>query len=385
MKRKLHEAALAQLFRTHPIVAILGPRQVGKTTLARQFAERRGGAGLTLDLESPDDLVRLDEPTLALGAVSGLVVLDEIQRRPDLFPVLRVLADRPKNRARFLVLGSASPALLRQSSETLAGRIAYYQLPGFSLPEVGTKNLARLWLRGGFPRSYLAADEKESWQWREHFVRSFLERDIPQLGLQLGAVALRRFWTMIAHHHGQIWNASEIAGSLGISAPTVRHYLDTLVATFVVRQLQPWFENLGKRQVKAAKVYVTDSGLLHTLIGIRDAGALDAHPKLGSSWEGFVVGQIVQHLGALPEECFFWSTHQGAELDLLVVRGSRRLGFEVKRTTAPQVTKSMRIALADLKLESLDVIHAGEATFAIGDRARAVAARRMLTDIEPLE
>jgi uncharacterized protein len=367
------------------VVAILGPRQVGKTTLARQLAQSETQPTLRFDLEAPDDLARLQEPTLALGDAHGLVVLDEIQRRPELFPVLRVLVDRPRNRTRFLVLGSAAPELLRQSSETLAGRIAYYQLPGFSLTEVGTNEISRLWLRGGFPRAFLAADEGESWQWREHFVRTFLERDIPQLGLRLNATMLRRFWSMVAHYHGQLWNGHEIAGSLAISAPTARHYLDTLTAAFVLRQLPPWFENLGKRQVKSPKVYIADSGLAHLLLGIRDADALETHPKLGASWEGFILGQLIQHLGAAPEECFFWATHQGAELDLLVVRGARRFGFEVKRSTTPEITRSARVALADLKLDSLAIIHAGNATFPLNEKVRAVAASRMLEDMVPLQ
>jgi predicted AAA+ superfamily ATPase len=384
LDRVFHLEAIKRLFRSHPVVAILGPRQIGKTTLARLYAKSIRGPVRHFDLEDADDLAQLAEPTLALRQTSGLVVIDEIQRRPELFPALRVLADRPQTRCRFLVLGSAAPELLNQSSETLAGRIAYHELPGFSLAEVGAAAMDRLWERGGFPRSFLAQRRQDSLDWREQFVRTFLERDIPQLGLRLPAPMLRRFWSMVAHYHGQIWNAAEIAGSLGLSAPTVRGYRDTLVSTFMLRSLAPWAENLGKRQVKSPKTYLADSGLLHTLLGIKGHDELAGHPKLGASWEGFVIGQLVERLGATPEECFFWATHQGAELDLLVVRGRKRLGFEIKRTTAPTVTKSMRLAAADLHLDELTVVYAGANTFALSEGIRAVAAERMLEDIAPL-
>jgi len=293
--RESHVAAIARLFRSHPVVGILGPRQVGKTTLARLYASAVSDVH-HFDLEDADDLGRLGEPMLALGALRGLTIIDEVQRRPELFSALRVLVDRPGTHQRFLVLGSASPDLLRQSAETLAGRIAYHELPGFSLAEVGTDALMKLWLRGGFPRSFLAKSEADSLDWRKSFVRTFLERDIPQLGLRLPAVTLRRFWTMVAHYHGQIWNASEIGASLALADTTVRRYLDLMTATFMVRQLAPWFENLGKRQVKSPKVYLTDSGLLHTLLGLPNLHALEAHPKLGASWEGFLVEQVIQRL-----------------------------------------------------------------------------------------
>lgn len=374
---------MARLFRSHPVVAILGPRQVGKTTLARAFADARHEHAHRLDLENPDDLSRLAEPMLALERLAGLVVIDEIQRRPDLFQVLRVLVDRPRGKARFLVLGSASPALLRQSSETLAGRIAYHELGGFSLGEVGVRHRERLWRRGGFPRSYLARAEGDSYEWRSQFVTAFLERDIPLLGLRLPPASLRRFWAMLAHCHGQIWNGSEIARSFGVSDTAVRGYLDALRGTFMVRLLQPWSENLGKRQVKSPKVYLADSGLLHALLGIRDAAHLDVHPKVGASFEGFAIHELAAHLGAESTECFFWATHQGAELDLLVVRGRRRRGFEFKLTTSPAVTRSMRIALQDLRLDGLDVVHAGSHTFPLAEGIRAVSIDRMLDDIRP--
>jgi hypothetical protein len=376
--------AVHRLFRSHPVVAILGPRQVGKTTLARIFA---GGSTVPVhhfDLEDPDDVGRLSEPKLALERLGGLVVIDEIQLRPDLFPVLRVLADRSEESRRFLVLGSASPELLRQSSETLAGRIAYLELPGFGLDEVDRKAMDRLWVRGGFPRAFLAKSDSDSLAWRKNFVATFLERDLPQLGLNLPAPLLRRFWTMVAHYHGQIWNASEIGASLGVSDTTTRRYLDLLVGTFMVRTLAPWFENLGKRQVRSPKIYFADSGILHTLLGIRGHSDLESHPKLGASWEGFVLSHLTRRLGAEREECYFWATHQGAELDLLVVRGSSRLGFEIKRTSSPAVTKSMRIAIKDLRLDGLTVIHAGAHTFPLGEGIAAVAAPRLLDDIKPL-
>jgi predicted AAA+ superfamily ATPase len=377
-------ATLGRLVSRSRVVAILGARQVGKTTLARAFAGTRPGAVTFFDLESPEDLARLSDPLLALEGRKGLVVLDEIQRKPDLFPVLRVLADRPRAGVRFLVLGSASPDLLKQSSETLAGRIAYHTLPGLSLDEVGERQLKRLWLRGGFPRSYTARSLKDSVRWRRDFIRTFLERDIPQLGFSIPASSLRRFWSMLAHYHGQVWNASEFARSFGLSDHTVRRYLDLLASTFAVRVLQPWTENLRKRQVKAPKVYLADSGLLHSLLGLGTARDLEGHPKVGASWEGFMLSQVAEHLQVEPEECHFWATHGGAELDLLIVRGSRRYGFEFKRTSSPAVTRSMHSALADLRLTRLDVVHAGNETFPLAPRVRAVAARRILDDLKPL-
>lgn len=371
-----------RLLRQNPAVGITGARQVGKTTLALSVAAGWKGPVTLFDLESPEDLARLTDPLLALRDLKGLVIIDEIQRQPELFSVLRVLADRPQAPARFLVLGSASPDLLRQGSESLAGRIAYHELNGFSLEEVGIEHHARLWLRGGFPRSYLGRSETASLQWRQAFVRTFLERDLPQLGLSLSAVALRRFWTMLCHYHGQVWNSSEFARSFGVADTTVRNYLDRLTGALVVRQLPPWFENLGKRQVKAPKVYVADSGLLHCLLGLRTRHDLEGHPKVGASWEGFVIGQIARHLQATAEECFFWATHGGAELDLLVVRGRRRWGFEVKRTTTPSITPSMRIALSDLGLKRLYVVHAGDHSFPLSKQIQAIALSRLTPDLD---
>lgn len=384
IERRRHLGRVAELLGTHPVVAILGARQVGKTTLARELAAALGGPVTRFDLEDPDDLARLAEPKLALERLEGLVVLDEVQRRPELFPVLRVLADRPGRDTRFLVLGSAGPDLLRQSSETLAGRIAYHQLGGFALDEVGLEAADRLWLRGGFPRSFLSRSGADSFEWRRGFVRTFLERDLPALGVQVPAPTLHRFWKMLAHYHGQTWNGAELGRAFGVAATTVRRYLDILEASLVVRTVPPWFENIEKRQVRSPKVYIRDTGLLHALLGIEDQTDLEGHPKVGASWEGFVMRELVTHLGARPEELYFWATHAGAELDLLVVRGRRRRGFEIKRTTAPSSTRSMHAARASLGLDRIDVIHAAEHTFPLADGIRAVAFARLFADVEPL-
>jgi len=367
-----------------PVVAILGARQVGKTTLAGEVRRVWPSSVTSFDLENPTDLSRLQEPMLALEQLRGLVVLDEVQRRPDLFPVLRVLADRPRRPAHFLVLGSASPALLRQTSESLAGRIAFHHLEGLSLGEVGARQGRRLWLRGGFPRSYLARSEALSLEWRRNFIRTFLERDVPQMGVTIPAATLDRFWSMLAHYHGQTWNGSEFARAFGVSDMTVRRYLELLAGTFVVRVLPAWHENLAKRQVKSPKVYIADSGMLHSLLGVTSHGELERHPKVGASWEGFCLTTVVAHLGADWRQCYYWRTQAGAELDLLVVRGARRRGFEFKRTTTPSATPSMRSALRDLGLSSIEVIHAGADTYPMAKDIRAVAMTRILSDIEPL-
>jgi predicted AAA+ superfamily ATPase len=374
---KLVQSLLGQF----PVVAILGARQVGKSTLARLVAGR-SKAVTFFDLEDSIDLARLDEPSLALKDLRGLVVLDEIQRRPELFPTLRVLADRPERPARFLVLGSASPALLRQSSETLAGRIATFELDGFDINEVGPKRAESLWLRGGFPKSFLAGSEMQSLRWRQQFLDTFLERDIPALGFRLPPALLGRFWRMLAHSHGQLWNASDIGRSLGVTDATVKHYLDVLASAFVIRVLAPFHENLAKRQVKSPKVYVADTGLLHALLGITDRKALDVHPRLGASWEGFALWEIIRHERARKDECFFWRTHDGAELDLLIVRGERREGYEIKRTDAPRITPSMRHALADLGLDRLTVVHAGSEAYPMGEKIRAMPLTKLVTIVE---
>jgi uncharacterized protein len=375
---------LQGLLHRNPVVGILGARQVGKSTLARQLAALRRDPVAYFDLENDEDLARLSDPLLALKGLRGLVVVDEIQHRPELFRTLRVLADRQSRPCRFLVLGSASPGLLRQSSETLAGRIAYHELGGFALDEVGVSRADRLWCRGGFPRSYLATTDADSMVWRRGFVRTFVERDLPGLGIRIPSAALRRFWTMLAHWHGNVWNSSEFARSFGVADTTVRHYLDLLTSALVVRQLQPWHANITKRQVKAPRIYLVDCGLLHALLNLPRKVDVEGHPKAGASWEGFVIGAIASRLGARCDECFFWAAHSGAELDLLVVRGGARRGFEVKRSSSPRMTPSMRSALADLKLDSLDVVHAGEHTFDLAPRIRAVALSRVLVDLPPL-
>lgn len=384
IERNKEIATLRTLLRRHRVVGLIGARQVGKTTLARRLAQGGSGHIEYFDLENPEDQARLADPMLALKPLRGLVVIDEVQRIPNLFAVLRVLVDRPRRPARFLVLGSASPELLRQSSETLAGRIVYHEVAGLSLEEVGVASQSRLWMRGGLPRSFLARSAAESHEWRQGFIRTFLERDMPQLGLGVNATAMRRFWTMLAHYHGQIWNASEFARSFGVADTTVRNYLDRLTSAMVVRQLPPWHENIAKRQVKSPKVYITDSGLLHALLNLRTQADVEAHPKVGASWEGWVLEQVIGRLNVDRQECFFWATHAGAELDLLVVRGRKRLGFEVKRTVTPGVTTSMRHALKDLRLERIDVIHAGGRTFDLADRVRAVAISRLLEDLRQL-
>jgi len=350
------------------VVALVGPRQCGKTTLARQIV--RPDTLNYFDLEDPASLARLAEPMLALAPLRGVVVIDEVQRRPDLFPVLRVLADRKPLSARFLILGSASPALLHQSSETLAGRVETIALSGFNLNEVGAAQLSRHWLRGGYPRAFLARSNADSLAWRQQFIQTFVERDLPQLGINIAAQAMLRFWTMAAHYHGNLWNAAEPARSLGVSEPTVRRYLDTLTGLFMVRQLQPWHENLGKRQVKSPKVYLRDSGLLHQLLGIRTDRDLLSHPKSGASWEGYAIEEALSRIQ--PEEAYFWATHQGAELDLLLFKDGRRLGLEMKRTDAPTLTSSMRIALEDLRLERLVVLYPGNRRYPLAERVEAV-------------
>jgi len=306
-----------------------------------------------------------------LNSLAGLVILDEVQNLPELFPVLRVLADRDPNPAQFLILGSASPDLVREASESLAGRVAFVELAGFDLEEVGSENWMDLWVRGGFPRAYLAPDDARSQAWREDFIRTFLERDIPQLGIRIASEALRRFWTMLAHYHGQIWNASEIGRSLGISDQTVRGYLDILTGTFMLRQLQPWYENVGKRQVKSPKMYFRDSGLLHTLLRLPDFLALSGHPKYGASWEGFVIEQIDRILG-LPE-MYFWATHQGAELDLFFIERGLRFGVEVKASEAPKITPTMRRLLEELKLSYLWVVYPGKSSYPVEERIGVLA------------
>ncbi len=362
-------ARVLELFRIHPCVAILGPRQCGKTTLARVLAADESVCTF-FDLESPLDARKLAAPMRALSHLDGLVVLDEVQQRPELFEILRVLVDRPDSRTRFLVLGSASPTLVKGASESLAGRLGFVDLGGFDLCETGAESQDRLWNRGGFPRSFLAADDGASIDWRQGFVRTFLERDIPQLGISVPAETLRRFWTMIAHYQGQVWNAAEFARSLGSSEATARRYLDLLAGAYMVRILPPWFENISKRQVKSPKIQVRDSGLLHALLELGSLDDLAAHPKLGASWEGFALEQVLSRLGS--RSAYFWATHGGAGLDLLVTVRGRRYGFEFTVADAPGSTRAMRVALADLGLEHLWVVYPGTDAYELDDRLSVV-------------
>ncbi len=373
IERKALQKRVAAALDRNPVTVLTGPRQSGKTTLARELLAE--DSPNYFDLEDPVSLARLDEPRSALDPLKGLIVIDEVQRRPDLFPVLRVLADRRKSQAHFLILGSASGDLLRQSSETLAGRMERIEIGGFTLPELGAEATERLWRRGSFPRSYLARSERDSVEWRKQFVQTLLERDFPQWGVRVSAVALLRFWTMVAHYHGQVWNAAEPARALGVSQPTVRRYLDLLTDALVLRQLQPWHANLGKRQVKSPKVYVRDSGLLHQLLGLETEKAVLSHPKLGASWEGFVVEQV---LATEPhDEAWFWATHQGAEIDLLLRRGDRWLGIECKRADAPRITPSIRTAFDDLALDKVAIVYPGAKRFALDERTEAVPLRTL--------
>jgi len=371
------EVRLRDALRRSPIVTLLGPRQCGKTTLANHIVESIRSN--YFDLENPADEARLAEPMTALERLQGLVIIDEVQRAPALFPVPRVLADRARRPARFLLLGSASPELVRESSESLAGRVAFVDMGGFGLREVGAAAMQRLWLRGGFPRSFLARSDAESAAWRRDFIRTFLERDVRAFGIDISPRALRRLWTMLAHYHGQVWNTSEIGRSLGEAHTTIRRHADVLVGALVVRELQPWFENVGKREIKSPKLYVRDPGILHSLLGVESFQGLESHPKLGASWEGFVIEQILNLTGA--RDAYFWGTQSGAELDLLVTLNGKRVGVEVKYADAPRITRSMRIALEDLQLSHLYVVHPGSARYDLGARAEAIGLPDLLAEV----
>jgi len=361
-------------------VVLSGPRQSGKSTLAQKFLSRQSPN--YLDLEYPPHAQRLEQPAQALEALTGLVVIDEVQLKPGLFPLLRVLMDRSDTPGQYLLLGSASPSLLRQAGESLLGRVETVDVGGFDLQEIGANEgysdaaASRLWLRGGFPRAYLAACDEDSMVWRTHAVADHVQVDMPQFGINIAAPAMLRFWTMLAHYHGQVWSAAPSAQSMGVSEPTIRRYLDTLTQTLMIRQLQPWHENLGKRQVKAPKIYFRDTGLLHALMGVKTLPELLAHPHSGASWEGFALEQVLRI--ARPDQAYFWATHQGAELDLLMFKGSQRIGVEFKRADAPRVTPSMRIAMNDLKLDKLYVVYPGLHRYKLADGIEAVPLWAML-------
>ncbi len=354
--RSFFEQQIIDSIQRNPVTAILGPRQCGKTTIARRIAESFDS--VMIDLEDPSDFELLAvSPKIFLEQQKGLVIIDEAQRMPELFPLLRVLADQTGQERKFLLLGSASPDLLRNTSESLAGRIGFIDLTGFKIEEVGIENSRELWLRGGFPRSYLAKTAEESYQWRENFIRTFLERDLNLMGINVPSATLRRFWVMLAHYHGQIWNGAEFARSMAVSEPTIKRYLDILSGTYLVRQVQPWFENLQKRQVKAPRIYIRDSGILHALLSM-PGEQITSHVKVGASWEGFVVEQLLQKLQT--RDYYFWRTHAGAELDLLAFKNGKRLGFEIKYSDKPQITRSMRQSMEDLKLDRLYLIYQGK-------------------------
>ncbi len=362
---------LRQALTRTPVVSLLGPRQSGKTTLARAFA--RGRRSVFFDLENPSDMARLSSPMITLEPLRGLVVIDEIQRMPKLFEILRVLADRPRTPARFLILGSADPRLIRGVSESLSGRVSHIDISGFDVVDVGPDRFTQLWIRGGLPRSFLARSAADSLAWRRDYVRDFLQRDLADLGITVPAATLGRFWNMVAHFHGGIWNAAEFARALGASENTARSYLDRLSGAWAVRQLQPWFENMGKRQVRSPKIYIHDSGLLHALLSIETQDQLWGHPKAGASWEGFAIEQILSILGS--QDAYFWGTHQGAELDLMTMRGGKRYGFEMKTSDAPTMTKSMRIAMDDLKLARLFVVYPGTQSYELGQGVEVLSIR----------
>lgn len=368
LTRGRYQAELRAALARSPIALLVGPRQCGKSTLARDFDP--AGPVHFFDLEDPAAAAALAQPMTALRSLRGLVVLDEAQRQPELFPVLRVLADRPEAPAKFLVLGSATPELSRQSAESLAGRVEVVALRGFDLGEVGREAIDRLWVRGGLPRSFLADGDSASYRWRQNFLATFLERDLGVLGFGMAPAAMRRFWTMLSHYHGQIWNGAEIASAMGVSPHTTRNYLDALQQTFMVRVLQPWHENLGKRLVKSPKIYLRDSGLFHALQGIQDGSQLLLHPKLGASWEGFALEEILQVFQ--PDQAWFYAVHAGAELDLFFVHRGQRIGVEMKREDAPRVTKSMRTTQRDLRLDRLFVVYPGERRYALDERIECV-------------
>jgi uncharacterized protein len=379
MQRLYYLKQIHEIMTFMPVVALLGPRQAGKTTLAKlvqaAFVSHHDLAVHYFDLEDPIDLARLAHPRTTLHDLRGLIIIDEVQRKPELFPLLRVLIDNQREN-RWLILGSASRQLIQQSSESLAGRIAYMEIMPFSLQE--TKELNNLWVRGGFPSAYLADNEQQSGQWRKFYIKTFLEQDIPNLGIRIPPAQLRRFWMMLAHYHGNIFNASELANALNLSAKTIRHYLDILVGTFMVRELQPWFQNITKRQVKKSKIYFRDSGILHILLGIDDRSHLLTHPKLGQSWEGFALETVIRAHQADPENCYFWATHAHAELDLLIIQDGKRLGFEFKYSDAPRITKSMRIVEEMLHLDSFSVIYPGDKNYRLSDTIEVVALQNLI-------
>lgn len=382
IERKRHIQDILESFEDFPVVGVIGPRQIGKTTLAHQVARNYSEPARHFDLERGADLDRLEsDPEFVLTDQHGLVVLDEVQRLPGIYTTLRVLADRRPRPAKFLVLGSASPTMLQQTSESLAGRIRYHNLSGLGLYEIQPELQDSLWLRGGFPRSFLARSDQRAFVWLEELIHTFLTRDIPAMGLTLSPTLLRRFWTMLAHLQGQVWNASEIGRSLGLSDVSVRRYLEMMSDALLIRLVQPWYANIKKRQVKAPRIYFRDVGLLHALLGISSMEELLSHPKAGVSWEGFVMEQVIEFFRLRDHQVFFWRTHTGAEIDMVVQHGTELIGIEIKRTSSPSVTKSMRSALTDLELAAVIVIHAGKDSYSLTERVRAVSVYDLSTEL----
>ncbi len=366
MKRTTFLRRIRECFRSHPMVGILGPRQCGKTTLAQDFIRTLRNKRIHyFDLEDPEHLNRLSDPKLALSPLEGLIVIDEVQRMPELFPLLRVLIDRKPRKQRYLILGSASRDLLRQTSESLAGRIVYLELPPFTVLEAD--NVRRLWLRGGFPPAYMAKSDADSMTWRKAYVSTFLERDLPSLGIDCSANTMRRFWMMLAHWNGQVFNASEFARSMDVTSPTIKRYMDILAGTFMIRMLKPWHANIHKRQVKSPKVYFQDMGIMHALLNVPDHASLEGHPTIGSSWEGFALEQVIRIYRADAEACFFWGTHTNAELDLLITRGNTNIAFEFKYSSTPRITRSMYSALRELKLDRITIVCPGNTTYPLAE------------------
>jgi len=364
------------------IVSITGLRQSGKTTIAKEFASKFNGKSTHFDLEDPRSLARITEPMTALEGLSGLVVIDEVQRVPSLFPILRVLADRKDQPAKFLLLGSASPVLIKEISESLAGRVALFEMDGFNLQEIGAKNFKNLWCRGGLPPSYLAKSDIDSFRWRQDFITLFIERDLPQFGVTIPSATMRRFWAMLAHYHGQTWNASELAKSFDVSQAMIRKKLDILTGAFAIRQLPAWYENMVKRTVKSPKIYLRDCGLLHVLLDVSTSEQLESHPKLGSSWAGFCIEQILSVTGS--SNAYFWGTHAGAELDLLLLRNGKRIGVEIKYSDGPSTTRSMRSAMEDLKLDYLYVAYPGKEDYPLDKKISVMSLPSILAEIENL-
>ena len=380
MQRAVFLRRIGEYFQSHPMVGILGPRQCGKATLARDYLATLSGEPVHyFDLEDPERLQRLQDPKLTLEPLQGLIVIDEVQRRPELYPLLRVLIDRRPRKQRYLILGSASRELLRQTSESLAGRIVYLELPPFTLFEIEkAEDAQKLWLRGGFPPAYLAANDALSMTWRKAYIAACIERDLPALGIDFAAGAMRRFWMMLTHWHGNIFNAAEFARSLDVSAPTIKRYLDILAGAFMVRVLQPWHANIRKRQVKSPKIYCRDTGLMHALLNLPDQAGLQAHPRLGASWEGFALEQVIQLYGADASECFFWRSHANAELDLLLTRGERKIAFEFKHTSTPKATRSMHVALEELELDEIVLVYPGADAYPLSEQVRVTGLQGLM-------